>query len=244
MTSVPLFPFAVFASQARQEFRWRWEPRSDPINWKLADSCDVDSIVQNGDLNSLEFFVQSFLHCNITREDSTHFGSRPALNLFNVMQLAVDYLLQQVHSYSMVALQQTEYAQAVSASFSQLQQKITDQEIQIQRLNSAVQQLKAQNQVCVRQLRKAKRQLRARSERELPIVEFTPEPGFLNLEPRFRPIDVPRAMHSPVSEALRPISAHELSEGEIDPAMVGEELPGIDESGEDSSGAFWPERRG
>jgi hypothetical protein len=62
------------------------------------------------------------------------------------MQLAVDYLLQQIHNYSLIAMQQTEYAQATAAWLTQFHQKITDQDIQIQRLNSSVQQLKAQNQ--------------------------------------------------------------------------------------------------
>jgi hypothetical protein len=240
MTTSQLFPFAVFASQSRQDFRWRWEPRTDPLNWKLAESCDLDSIVRNGDLSSLEFFAQSFVHSNISREDAAHFGSKAALTLFQIMQLAVDYLLQQTHNYSLIAIQQSEYARATTAAFAQLQQKITEQDIQIQRLNSAVQQLKAQNQAMEKQLRKAKRRGREKVAKEVGWVEFTPEPGFLNVESEFAPINIGRVTRNSVAEMLDVGERREWSQGEVDPENLQAHLSGSEEG----SGELWPERRG
>jgi hypothetical protein len=67
--------FAMIPRSARQNFVWQWEPRTDSINWKFANAIDVDSIVPEGNLSAVEFFVQSFVWCNVSRSGAEHFGT-------------------------------------------------------------------------------------------------------------------------------------------------------------------------
>lgn len=75
--------------------QYAWAPRTEPMNWGLAESIDVTQIVQKGDLASVEFYMNKFTFANISKEDMKQFGSKGALNAFLILQLACDYLMAQ-----------------------------------------------------------------------------------------------------------------------------------------------------
>ncbi|EAY05186.1 hypothetical protein TVAG_058430 [Trichomonas vaginalis G3] len=75
--------------------QYAWAPRTEPMNWGLAESLDVNQMVQKGDLASVEFYMNKFTFANISKDDMKQFGSKGALNAFLILQLACDYLMAQ-----------------------------------------------------------------------------------------------------------------------------------------------------
>jgi hypothetical protein len=84
--------------QTGESLVWEWAPRSSKLNWKLAESLNIEEIVARGDITAVEFYAQHFVSANITRDDAAHFGSKAVLNLFQLMQLGMDYLIKQAHN--------------------------------------------------------------------------------------------------------------------------------------------------
>ena len=64
----------------------------------------------------LSIALASLISANITKDDAKKFGSKGALNMFILMQLGLDYLLTQIHNYSVNAVidQQKQYSETVS----------------------------------------------------------------------------------------------------------------------------------
>lgn len=71
---------------------FRWCPRKMPMNWNMISDVDVQAIVSNMDVNSLEYLVQHIAFANITDNDAARFGDRGALKAFQLLQLGVEYL--------------------------------------------------------------------------------------------------------------------------------------------------------
>lgn len=71
---------------------FRWCPRKMPMNWNLIQEVDVDAIVKNMDIDSLEYLVQHIAFANINNSDAQRFGSTETLKAFKLMQLGVEYL--------------------------------------------------------------------------------------------------------------------------------------------------------
>jgi hypothetical protein len=240
--------FAAIPRESRQDFIWQWEPRTDSINWKLASAIDVDSIVREGNLSAVEFLVQSFVRCNVSRSDAERFGSKGALNLFLVMQLAVDYLMAQIHNYRQVAVQQNEDALSFWDSLSKSQAEVKTQGINLAQLNSELLELTNKNRVAAKRIRKLQRRVARLKHEQNQIMEIAPDPGFVNLEPTFRPMQTshrlwtaPRAAAdvTPSGEGRR-----HLSEGEIDPSGLRVAFVRTDRAGDssDEPGALFPDR--
>ena len=78
-----------------QKEKYNWNPRTEIMKWNLAESIDVEQIVRKGDIQSIEFYISQFVNSNITKDDLKYFGSKGALNAFLILQLGVDYLLNQ-----------------------------------------------------------------------------------------------------------------------------------------------------
>lgn len=127
--------------------RWVWIPRTEKMKWELAESIDVDEIVRNGDINSLKFYLDSFVNANITEEDSKKFGSKGALNIFLLMQLGVDYLSTQFHNYTINYMNMKQYSQTTQINTNilyQQQQEIEKYKAMINEKDSTICQLKHQ----------------------------------------------------------------------------------------------------
>lgn len=71
---------------------FKWCARKIPINWDLIGNVDIDTIVKNMDINSLEYLVQHITFGNITDDDAKRFGSKEVLKGFKLLQLGCEYL--------------------------------------------------------------------------------------------------------------------------------------------------------
>ncbi|EAX86458.1 hypothetical protein TVAG_271490 [Trichomonas vaginalis G3] len=71
---------------------FRWCPRKMPMNWNLIQEVDVDAIVKNMDIDSLEYLVQHIAFANLNNSDAQRFGSTETLKAFKLLQLGVEYL--------------------------------------------------------------------------------------------------------------------------------------------------------
>ena len=71
---------------------FRWCPRKMPMNWNLLRDVDVDAIVKNMDIDSLEYLVQHVAFANLTNDDMKKFTSIDSLKAFKLLQLGVEYL--------------------------------------------------------------------------------------------------------------------------------------------------------
>lgn len=224
--------------------KWAWAPRTERMKWDLAESIDVDEIVRRGDLNSLKFYLESFVNANITEEDSKKFGSKGALNLFLLMQLGVDYLLTQYQNYSLNAIMsqitkppQVDNSQAI---LMQSQQKIEEMKNNINRQDSIIFSLRQQNAQLYddksklqKKINKLKSKLRNEqflnetSGKKKRTHKYNNEPGFINTLKGYEDFErmnhttsriSPNTVTSSGNINLIPvnINSDQLSEGEID----------------------------
>lgn len=224
--------------------KWAWAPRTQKMKWDLAESMDVDAIVRRGDLNSLKFYLESFVNVDITEEDSKKFGSKGALNLFLLMQIGIDYLLAQCQNYSLNSIisqiskqPQIDNSQAIIA---QLQQKIEEIKSNINRQDSIIFSLRQQNAQLYddksklqKKINKLKSKLRneqflneTTKKRKKP-QKYNNEPGFISTLKGYEDFErlnhttshfLPNTITSSGNINLMPanIPSDQLSEGEID----------------------------
>lgn len=220
------------------EMKWYWAPRTGRLKWDLMESIDVDEIVRKGDLGAVEFYLQSLINANITKEDAKNFGSKGALNMFMLMQLGLDYLLTQIHNYSVNAVidQQKQYSDTVSevsARYEQTlmhaQQQIAERDATIVRLRQNIQQLNndaAQAKHIVKKLKqkiKNQKEIIEVTKKEAKRKKIAKEPGLIDIDTQYKDLEkLQKAakMHFNRTTVMKPKRDSNLSDGEIDIASL------------------------
>lgn len=232
-------PYVAPVPQAQQDtpapnIQWFWEPRTGRINWGLFESIDVDEITRKGDLGAVEFYLQSLIKANITKEDASHFGSKGAINVFMLMQLGLDYLLTQVHNYSLnTAIEkQNDYQQTASQLYSQYEhtlqaasQQIAERDATIARLRQNITQLRDDNESARNLIKKMKRriahekQLQSFDDRASRRRQTAREPGLIDIGADYHDIkklQKAARLQSHGITLMPKTDRTDLSDGEID----------------------------
>lgn len=220
--------------------QWIWTPRTGAIKWDLFEAVDVVDIARRGDVGSVGFYLQSLLYANVTRPDAERFGSKAAMNMFMIMQLAIEYMTAHAGDSAALALFAQQYQHVQTAAACQVQyeqtvaeahQQILSREASIARLKQRCGQLDKEltkSKSVIRKLRKTVAKERARKESEQtgtdddePQRRRLKEPGLIergaevwNFEKR----NTGRDDHRTEEE--------DLSEGEIDVANVMDQMFG------------------
>lgn len=201
------------------------------------DSIDVDEIVRKGDIGSVEFYLQSLINANITKEDASRFGSKGALNMFMLMQLGLDYLLTQMHNYSLNSTldRQRQCSQALSElsaqyehTLMQAQQQIAERDATITRLKQNIQQLHSDNAKAKHLVKKLKQKIDNQKElialtKKSSKRKKTKEPGIIDIDTQYRDLErLQRAakVHFSRTTAVKKKPDYNLSDGEIDIASL------------------------
>jgi hypothetical protein len=219
------------------------------MKWELADAIDVNEIIRRGDLNAVEFYLRSFVHANVTRQDAAHFGSKGALKLFMVMQLGIDYLLQQTENYAMNSAHCMEWARAnaevsssCAASLDECQRKLAESESAVARLKREVISLNEANEKSKKVISKLRKKLEM-SRRRSPLQKIKRkgievEPGLVSTDHHMTGLEeIQRLAEWSKTERT---DAQDLSIGEWDPSAFSRSLPKRRES-PDEFHLLWPE---
>lgn len=223
--------------------KYAWAPRSEKMKWAVAESIDVEQIVRKGDLTSVLFYMDQFVSANITKEDIQNFGSKGALNAFLVMQLGVDYLLnqkqrleaeaaaQQPANAEMDAKHVEQYNMMVEAATKEIQArdaKIHEYEKRFKQMHEERRKAKA----LLEKYRKKFRQLKGGGgggkKKRTAGDTYESEPGALHDETAYRELKLlqqQQAMGSVAKPKKKPgkdwtDTAPTLSEGEIETGAI------------------------
>lgn len=226
-------PPVVISHPAPNKERYAWTPRTDKMKWAVAESIDIEQIVRSGDLNSVMFYMDQFVNANITKDDIPNFGSKGALNAFLVMQLAVDYLLNQR------ALQQPAMAQSDAQHIERYNKmvelatkEINARDAQIAEYNKKFKQMHDERRKAKDLLEKYRRKFKEmkgnmkKSTKQTAVEDS--EPGALHDETAYRELKLlqkqagkvkpkkePKKQKQPVSD-----ESESKSEGEIDTRTI------------------------
>lgn len=65
------------------------------MNWKLAESIDIEKMQRSSDVNSIKYLITQFKEAKIDENDTKNFASVGAYKAFRSMQIAVQYLLEE-----------------------------------------------------------------------------------------------------------------------------------------------------
>ena len=251
----------VVPHAAPSKEKYAWAPRSEKMKWAVAESIDVEQIVRKGDLASVLFYMDQFVSANITKEDIQNFGSKGALNAFLVMQLGVDYLLNQKQKLeSEVAAQQPanaemdakhveQYNMMVEAATKEIQArdaKLHEYEKRFKQMHDERRKAK----VLLEKYRKKFRELKGNGRRKRPVDDsLESEPGALHDETAYRELKLMQQQQSkaPASKTSKKKArewtdtAPSLSEGEIETGAIAGHVVAATMSDEEEESGYYEE---
>ena len=249
----------VVPHAAPSKEKYAWAPRSEKMKWAVAESIDVEQIVRKGDLASVLFYMDQFVSANITKEDIQNFGSKGALNAFLVMQLGVDYLLNQKQKLeSEVAAQQPanaemdakhveQYNMMVEAATKEIQArdaKLHEYEKRFKQMHDERRKAK----VLLEKYRKKFRELKGNGRRKRPVDDsLESEPGALHDETAYRELKLMQQQQSkvPASKTSKKKArewtdtAPSLSEGEIETGAIAGHVVAATMSDEEEESGYY-----
>lgn len=230
-------PPVVISHPAPSKERYAWTPRSERMKWPVAESIDIEQIVRRGDLNSVMFYMDQFVNANITKEDVQHFGSKGALNAFLVMQLAVDYLLNQKQRLEAeIAAQQPVSAQVDAQHIEKYNQMVECATKEINARDAQIAEYKKKFEQMHEERRKAKvlmekyrrkfKEMKGGAKKASKQIIEDSEPGALHDETAYRELKLLQkeaaSKKSPVKSKKKEMSddSESKSEGEIDTRTI------------------------
>lgn len=75
------------------QFLFRDRMNAGRINWRQLMNVDMDKLVKEIDLSSLETLLNNITYANLDKEDMERLGDAHFVKLFRMSQLTIEYLL-------------------------------------------------------------------------------------------------------------------------------------------------------
>ena len=105
-----------------------FKQRHGKINWRQVEEMDLDRVLQTGDPEAVQSALENLTFALLDREDLEKLSDSKAVQLFKLMQLALEYLLNVQNSlYAQTQQTQTQYADT-HAQRQALETKVRTQE--------------------------------------------------------------------------------------------------------------------
>ena len=114
------------------QFRRR---RDRAINWRAMAGIDIEKIIRNIDINTLDENIDSITYCSVDEEDFAHLTPATFIKIFRLSQLMLEYL---VHVQNELVKRNATFKSQVCAE----RERVSEMESQMKRLYETVTALK------------------------------------------------------------------------------------------------------
>jgi hypothetical protein len=110
-----------------------FKERAGRLNWQQIQEVDLNQLIENGDVKSLQSLLENITYASLSREDLDRFGDASLTKLFKLSQLSLEYLQRsQSNLHSQVQTLDSQYketssrASATEASFKVKERAMSD----------------------------------------------------------------------------------------------------------------------